>query len=97
MDFSDDKLFSTVKSIAQSVAHIQIFLQVQVGQVDLCPPLTLEVQVGLCDQSVQAVPFDLLDLSALVPLLTLSGKNTTLVLVIHTTIQDGGTVTNSFS
>lgn len=53
------------------------------AQVDLCAPLTPLVQVGLIDQNVQAVQFDLLGLAALVHLLTLSGKNTILVLALH--------------
>lgn len=59
-------------------------LQVQVGQVGLAAPLTHEVQPGLTDRDVQAVPWGLPDLSVLVPLLTLSGENTTSVLAMHT-------------
>lgn len=56
---------------------------------DLCPPAAPGAQVGLTDPTVQAVPLDLLDLSALDPLLSLSGKNTTSVLAMHTPVQVG--------
>lgn len=78
-----------MKLLGQCAAHIQIFLQVQVGQVDPCPPAALGGQVGLTGPTVQAVPFDPLDLSALDPLQSLSGKNTTPVLEIHTATQVG--------
>lgn len=77
---------STLKVSAQCVAHIQIFLQVQVGQVNLCPPSALGAQVGLTDPTVQAVPFDLVDPSVPGPLLTLSGKIPP-QLAIHTVVK----------
>lgn len=51
--------------------------------VDLAPLSVPGLQVGLTGQDVQAVPSDPLDLSVLVPLLTLSGKNTTSALAKH--------------
>lgn len=47
------------------------------GLGDLAPPSIPGLQVGLTGQDVQVVPADPLDLSVLVPLLTLSGENTT--------------------
>ena len=73
-------------SLAKSVSHIQIFLRVQAGQEGQSLPVALGGQVGLTDLTVQAAPLDLLALSALDPLLSLSGKNT-LVLEIQTLIQ----------
>lgn len=85
-------IIKTKSCLEKNIAHVQIFLKLQVGQVDLCSLLTLEVPGALTGRTVQVVPFDLLALSALVPLLTLSGKNTMLVLAKHAAIQHGGTV-----
>lgn len=71
------KTLSTVKLLAKCISHIQIFLQVQVGQEDQYSPAALGGQVGLTDPAVQAVLLGLLDLSALDLLLSLSGKKTT--------------------
>lgn len=70
----------------KSIAHVQIFLKLQVGQVDPRSLLTLEVLGALTGPTVQVVPFDRLALLAPVPLLTLSGKKTMLVLAKHATV-----------
>lgn len=77
--------------------HIQIFPRVQVGQEDRCLPAALGGQMGLIDPAVQVVPLDLPDLSALDPLLSLSGKNTTPVLAVHAKFQVGCIVVIAFS
>lgn len=77
--------------LVQYKAHVHIFLQVQVGQGGPYLPATLGGLVGLTDLAVQVVQLDLLDLSAPDPLLSLSGKDTTPVLVIlviiHVTLR----------
>lgn len=57
--------------------------QVLVGLVHLAPLSVPALQVALPGQDVQVVPSDPLDLSVPVPLLTLSGENTTSALAKH--------------
>lgn len=71
------ELYSAAKYARCSSAHIQTCQPVRVGLVDLAPLSIPALQVGPTGQDVQVVPFDPDDLSALVPLLTLSGENTT--------------------
>lgn len=77
------KNYSVAKYARCSSAHIQTCQQVPVDLVDLAPLLIPALQVGLSGQDVQVVPSDPHDLSVLVPLLTLSGENTTSALAKH--------------
>lgn len=72
-----EKLYSSAKYARCSSAHIQTCQQVPVGLVGLALLSSPALQVSLTGQDVQVVPSDPLDLSVLVPLLTLSGENTT--------------------
>lgn len=72
----------TTELLVGCKSHVHIVLQVQVGQGGRHLPAVPGGRVSPTDPAVRVVRLDLLDLSAPDPLLSLSGKNTTPVLVI---------------
>lgn len=69
------------------MSNVQVFFQVQVGQEGRCPLAILGGQVGLTDLVDLVVLLDLRALSGLDPLISLSSKNTTLMLETYSYLK----------